>query len=146
MTAPLRPTAPSARSATGRALPPLARNAAALRSAAALPRLASQPLPSMTSLCCYRAAMQVVLSLPAKHFFFEVRSNERGTYLKIKEVCGSLKNLLVLPLGSVPLFQQAISRAVAQHEEAEAAAAGAGAAGHRGGGGMAGGLAQQQQQ
>lgn len=51
-----------------------------------------------------------------------MRSNARGGYLKIKEVSGNLKNLLVLPLEAVPLFQLAIGRAmVAQHAGAGAA-------------------------
>jgi hypothetical protein len=28
-----------------------------------------------------------VLSVDSKHFFFDLKQNERGAYLKIKEVC-----------------------------------------------------------
>mmetsp|Transcript_13621 Transcript_13621/g.29181 ORF Transcript_13621/g.29181 Transcript_13621/m.29181 type:complete len:278 (-) Transcript_13621:2477-3310(-) len=53
-----------------------------------------------------------VLSVGTKHFFFDLRQNERGSYLKIKEVSGNLKNLLVVPLPAVAKFQEAINLAL----------------------------------
>lgn len=50
-----------------------------------------------------------VLSVGSKHFFFELRSNERGHYLKVKEVSGSLKQLLVIPSHAIEKFQEAIA-------------------------------------
>ncbi|PNH09150.1 Transcription factor Pur-alpha 1 [Tetrabaena socialis] len=53
-----------------------------------------------------------VLSVGSKHFFFDLRSNDRGSYLKIKEVSGNMKTLLVVPAHAVAKFQEAISLAM----------------------------------
>ncbi len=41
-----------------------------------------------------------------------VRTNDRGRYLKIKEVSGNMKTLLVVPAHAVPKFQEAIAMAL----------------------------------
>ncbi|GLI71819.1 hypothetical protein VaNZ11_017213 [Volvox africanus] len=53
-----------------------------------------------------------VLSVGSKHFFFDTRLNDRGRYLKIKEVSGNMKTLLVVPAHAVAKFQEAISLAM----------------------------------
>ncbi len=53
-----------------------------------------------------------VLSVGSKHFFFDARMNDRGRYLKIKEVSGNMKTLLVVPAHAVSKFQEAISLAM----------------------------------
>ncbi|KAG2432404.1 hypothetical protein HYH02_012975 [Chlamydomonas schloesseri] len=53
-----------------------------------------------------------VLSVGSKHFFFDARMNDRGRYLKIKEVSGNMKTLLVVPAHAVAQFQEAISIAM----------------------------------
>ncbi|KAG2502212.1 hypothetical protein HYH03_000698 [Edaphochlamys debaryana] len=53
-----------------------------------------------------------VLSVGSKHFFFDARMNDRGRYLKIKEVSGNMKTLLVVPAHAVAKFQEAISLAM----------------------------------
>lgn len=55
-----------------------------------------------------------VLSVGGKHFFFEMRSNERGAYLKVKELSGNIRNMLVIPLHAIARFQEAISLAMQQ--------------------------------
>uniref|UniRef100_A0A7S0X1J2 Uncharacterized protein n=1 Tax=Chlamydomonas leiostraca TaxID=1034604 RepID=A0A7S0X1J2_9CHLO len=55
-----------------------------------------------------------VLSVGSKHFFFELRANERGHYLKVKEVSGNMKNLLVVPSHAIQKFQEAIGLALVQ--------------------------------
>ncbi|GFH11138.1 uncharacterized protein HaLaN_06584 [Haematococcus lacustris] len=49
-----------------------------------------------------------------QHFFFEMRSNERGAYLKVKELSGNIRNMLVIPLHAIARFQEAISLAMQQ--------------------------------
>lgn len=53
-----------------------------------------------------------VLSVGSKHYFFDLRTNDRGRYLKIKEVSGNMKTLLVVPAHAVPKFQEAIAMAL----------------------------------
>lgn len=55
-----------------------------------------------------------VLSVGTKHFFFEMRANDRGQYLKVKEVCGNIKQQIVVPWDAIQKFQEAMSLA-AQH-------------------------------
>ncbi|GFR42318.1 hypothetical protein Agub_g3225 [Astrephomene gubernaculifera] len=53
-----------------------------------------------------------VLSVGSKHYFFDTRLNDRGRYLKIKEVSGNMKTLLVVPAHAVGKFQEAIQLAM----------------------------------
>lgn len=82
----------------------------------------AQPVPSSSQPIVARTSEQVnletskdggpVLSVGNKHFFFDLRRNDRGQYLKIKEVSGNMKNLLVVPVAAVSKFQEAIALAL----------------------------------
>lgn len=43
--------------------------------------------------------------IPCRHFFFESRANSRGAFMRIKEVSGGMKNLLVVPMNAIAQFQ-----------------------------------------
>lgn len=49
------------------------------------------PTPDAAALPCQKPPHN-------RHFFFELRANERGQYMKVKEVSGNMKNLLVIPI------------------------------------------------
>uniref|UniRef100_A0A7S3QMX7 Uncharacterized protein n=1 Tax=Dunaliella tertiolecta TaxID=3047 RepID=A0A7S3QMX7_DUNTE len=81
-----------------------------------MPILASSS-PDVVNLECKETGP--VLSVGSKHFFFESRSNSRGPFMRIKEVSGGMKNLLVVPMNAITQFQEAINLAAAQQPQQE---------------------------
>lgn len=55
------------------------------------------------------------VDIESKRFFFDVKENHKGKYLRITELSGG-RSCIVIPLGGVNLFQERLGEIVRESE------------------------------
>lgn len=55
------------------------------------------------------------VDIESKRFFFDVKENHKGKYLRITELSGG-RSCIVIPLGGVTLFQERLGEIVRESE------------------------------